>query len=108
VLATLNANEQAIWREAVASYATTLSKKDLVFDAPLPEITNALARAGNAKSLAGNSVESNVAAVLTKAAPVYRKGWWPKHHASNKAWQAEIESLVRKYGNPVLTFIQNV
>ncbi|MEK6333673.1 MAG: hypothetical protein AABM67_01915 [Acidobacteriota bacterium] len=108
VLAALNANEQALWREAVGSYATGLSKKDLVFDAPLPEITNALARAGSAKSLAGINVEPNVAAVLTKAAPVYRKGWWPKHHASNKTWQTEIESLVKKYGNPILKFIQKV
>ena len=47
----LTAKEQEIWREAVVAYAAGPSKKDVVFDEPMPALTNALARAGDAKSL---------------------------------------------------------
>jgi hypothetical protein len=38
-LAKLSPKEQAIWRKAVASYAAGPSKKDMVFDDPLPAVT---------------------------------------------------------------------
>src|SRR5215470_10222644 len=41
-LAKLSDTERATWREAVSFYANGLSKKDAVFDEPLPSITNAL------------------------------------------------------------------
>lgn len=49
----LNAKEQKIWREAVASYAAGVSKRDIVFDSPMPAVTTALARAGDSKTLTG-------------------------------------------------------
>src|ERR1041385_9075680 len=49
-LAKLTPAEQTTWREAVSFYANDLSKKDIVFDEPLPAITNALAQADAAKS----------------------------------------------------------
>src|SRR5437764_3198000 len=56
-VAKLNPAEQAVWRDAVTFYANDLSKKDAVFDEPLPAITNALARAGDAKSLAQVNID---------------------------------------------------
>src|ERR1044071_365091 len=44
--AALTAKEQEIWKEAVQQYAAGVSRKDLVFDDPLPTITAALASAG--------------------------------------------------------------
>jgi hypothetical protein len=103
-LARLTAAEQLIWREAVSSYANELSKKDMVFDDPLPRITNALARVGKAKSL-GTTIDSSTAAILQRAAPVYRKAWWPKHHAANQAWQSAMQKLSDQHGPAVLAFI---
>ena len=37
--------ERKTWAEAVSAYASDLSKKDIVFDEPLPRITKALAKA---------------------------------------------------------------
>ena len=82
-LANLTANEKAVWREAGASYAATLSKKDLVFDDPLPDITNALAQAGDARSLAATQIDPSVASILERAAPIYRKAWSTKHRDAN-------------------------
>jgi hypothetical protein len=101
----LSAKEQTIWREAVASYASGPSKKDLVFDDPLPALTRALARAGDSKSLTGSEVDPAVAASLERAAPIYRKVWWKKHRAGNRNWQKELQALVGRHGPTVLAFI---
>jgi hypothetical protein len=87
----LSAKEQTIWREAVGSYAAGPGKKDLVFDDPLPAVTNALARAG----------------ILQRAAPIYRKAWWKKHYDTNRNWEKAIQALVDRYGATVLAFITN-
>ena len=105
--ATLSAKEQALWKDAVLQYAAGLSKKDLIFDDPLPAITSSLARARYAKSLSDAGVDASLAELLTRAAPVYRKAWWARHRAANQAWRKEIESLVKRYGTPVLGFITN-
>jgi hypothetical protein len=90
-------------REAVTFYAAGPSKKDLVFDDPLPALTIALAKANRSKLPVG--VESTVAAILTRVAPIYRKTWWPRHRAANQAWQSAIQSLVKQHGDAILAFI---
>jgi hypothetical protein len=105
-LAKLSAPEQKIWREAVASYAVDLSKKDIVFDEPMPAITAALARAGDSKSL-GSEIDPAIATILQRAAPIYRKAWWKKHHEANQRWQKSIDKLVDRHGASVLAFITN-
>jgi hypothetical protein len=104
-LAKLSEAERATWREAVAFYANGLSKRDAVFDEPLPSITNALAQAGAAKSLTKASVDPEVARVLERVAPIYRKAWWPGHHAANVEWQRAIQKLVDQHGRAILAFI---
>ena len=104
-MARLTTQEQAIWKEAVLNYAAGPSKKDLVFDDPLPATTLALAEVQVKRSIEG--VDPSIAAVLVRAAPVYNKAWWSKHRAANKAWRKGIEALIRRYGTPVLSFITN-
>ncbi len=103
----LSSKEQRTWREAVASYALGVSRKDLVFDDPLPALTNTLARARDAKSLTGFEIDPTVAGILERAAPVYRKAWWKKHHDANRNWQKAIQALVNRLGEAVLAFITN-
>jgi len=106
-LAGLKPKEQQIWREAVAAYAAGPSQKDLIFDDPLAEITAALARAGDEKSLVNTGVDARIAQVLTQAAPIYRKVWWTKHRAANRTWKAAMQELVKQHGPKVLDFITN-
>lgn len=106
-LESLKPDEQAIWREAVTAYAAGMSKKDLVFDDPLPEITIALAGAGETKTLDTIQLDPSVKSVLARAAPIYRKVWWQKHHDVNVKWQSEIETLVEQKGATILAFISN-
>ncbi len=104
-LAKLSAKEQKIWREAVTSYAAGPSKKDIVFDSPMPAVTLALARAADAKTVAGSEINPEIAAILQRAAPIYRKAWWKKHHEANRTWQKSIQALLGRHGGNVLAFI---
>lgn len=104
-LATLSESERKVWNEAVSAYAAGLSKKDLVFDDPLPAMTKALADAGEARSLSGTPVDPATAAILQRAEPIYRKVWWPAHQKANRAWRDSIQKLVRRHGPSVLAFI---
>ncbi|HEY2848111.1 MAG TPA: hypothetical protein VGI80_09855, partial [Pyrinomonadaceae bacterium] len=104
-LASLKPEDQTVWREAVFSYATGLSKKDLIFDDPVPALTNELARAGSAQNLADAKIDPALKAILEKAGPIYGKAWWPKHQQANQAWQKSIQTLVDRYGRDVLSFI---
>ena len=103
--AKLSEAERAIWREAVSFYANELSKKDAVFDEPLPSLTNALAQASDSKSLAAAKIDPAVASILERAATIYRKSWWPAHHAANVEWQRTIQKLVDQHGAAILSFI---
>jgi hypothetical protein len=103
----LNETERRIWRDAVLAYAAGPSKKDMVFDNPMPAITNALARAGDAKSLTGVEIDPVVGPIVQRAAPIYRKAWWKEHREANRTWQKEIDALVDRHGPAVLAFITN-
>jgi hypothetical protein len=72
-LATLSADEQRAWREAVTFYAQGLSKLDAVFDEPLVRGGQALAAAGNRPNLAERELDPKLAATLAKVAPIYQK-----------------------------------
>jgi hypothetical protein len=107
-LEALTPEERRTWREAVSSYATGPSKKDLIFDGPLAATTRALADADAATSLSGISgtgIDAAAIATLERAAPIYRQAWWPAHRASNHARQSEIQALVDRHGRVVLQFI---
>jgi len=104
-LATLSEAERKVWNESVSAYAAGLSKKDIVFDDPLPEMTKALAQAGEAHSLTGTQIDPATAAILQRAEPIYRRVWWPAHKRANRAWRESIQKLVDRHGPKVLSFI---
>jgi hypothetical protein len=106
-LANLSEKERAVWHQAVASYAAGLSKKDLVFDDPLPAVTNTLALAGDSGTLAAFKIDPTIASTLETAAPIYRKAWWNQHRETNEKWQKTVGALVHQHGDIVLTFITN-
>src|SRR6185295_9890851 len=93
-LAKLSAKDQKVWREAVISYAAGPSKKDIVFDEPLPAVTKALSSAGNAQSLSGAEIDPAIATILESAAPIYRKAWWQRQQEANRRWQKSIKALL--------------
>lgn len=104
-LTRLTPKERAIWHDAVNSYAMGLSRKDIVFNDPLPAITKSLVNAGKSHSLTAMSIDPTTSAILARVASIYRKAWWANHHQANRAWQKSIQTLVDRYGVNVLSFI---
>jgi hypothetical protein len=101
----LSAAEREAWAEAVSAYAADLSRKDAVFDDGLPVLVAALAAVDDAPSLRGAGVDPAVAAVLERAAPIYRKAWWPAHRAANEGWATSLQPLIDEHGRGVLAYI---
>ena len=95
----LTDDERKTWAAAVSAYAAGLSKLDAVRGEPFPTITAALAMADDAPALSG--VDAGATETLTRAAPIYRKAWWPAHRAANRAWQSSIEALIDCHGAAV-------
>jgi hypothetical protein len=101
----LTPEERTAWADAVTAYSTGLSQRDAVRGTPMPEITAALAQADDAATLAGVAIDTAVRDTLERAAPVYRKAWWPAHRSSNQAWRTSIERLVAQHGRTILDFV---
>jgi hypothetical protein len=104
-LAALDDAEKKGWLQGMAYYAAGPSRKDAIFDEPLPSVTHALADLGDAPDLAKAPIDPELRRILEAAAPAYRKAWWPAHHAANVAWRDEIQTLVARHGPAVLVYI---
>jgi hypothetical protein len=104
-LKTLSEEDQKAWREAVAAYAAGLSAMDTVLDATLVEVTNQLKRANNDRPASALKIDPAIAAVLDRAAPIYRRGWWTRHRDSNRAWLSDMQEPVKRYGPQVLAYV---
>jgi hypothetical protein len=92
------ADEKPAWDAAVALYRERYARRDLLFDEGMAAIKDALRKAGQRETLAGLGLDPALAAALERAAPVYRRHFWPKHDASNRAWIAAVEPQLRAHG----------
>jgi hypothetical protein len=105
-LARLSPDELQTWKDAVAFYAVGPSKMDAIFDSQLPKVAKALAQAGDSPNLSrAPSIEIDLRATLERAAPIYRKTWWPEHHAANLDWHDAVQTYIDRHGQAVLAFI---
>jgi hypothetical protein len=104
-LASVSPDEQRAWRAAVTFYAKGPSRQDAVFDEPLVNIGQALARAGPSRSLAPGAVDAPLAKMLEAVAPIYRQAWWPAHESANVEWATATTALVDAHGRAILDFI---
>ncbi len=101
----LPTTEEKAWNEAVEYYATSLARRDLLFDGDMVDIKNRLADLETCADLSGKSeyrcaagLRPELIAALERAAPVYRARWWNEHDRTNRAWIAATEPLVREFG----------
>jgi hypothetical protein len=104
-LQTLTDAEKGIWKDAVVAYANGLSKKEPTSDEPLAALVSTLATVGNTAALKGVSVDANTRAILERAAPIYRKTWWPTHRATNRAYRAGLTPLIDRDGRAIIAFL---
>jgi hypothetical protein len=101
----LNERERRQWRAAVSVYASGLSKLETVFDRALYDVTNAVRRASPDRAAATLQIDVAVAEALDRAAPIYRKAWWPRHREANRTWLAAMQDPLKQYGPQMLAYV---
>lgn len=104
-LKTLSDSERQAWRDAVAVYAKGLSRQDAVFDRELIRVTNLLRRTPEMATTATLTTDPAIAAVLARAAPIYRKTWWPRHRDRNRAWLTSLQDPLARYGPQLWSYV---
>ena len=104
-LALLTDVERQTWRDAVSSYANGLSKLDMVRDKALFDATNAVRRAPADRDAKALTIDPASAAALDRAAPIYRKAWWPRHRDANRRWLQSMQDPLKQYGPQILAYI---
>ena len=83
----LSREEQSAWNQALAYYARAVASRDILFDSSLVAVNDRLAELETAAAVRGaKDLDPGIAAALDRAAPTYRRLWWPRHDASNRSW----------------------
>jgi hypothetical protein len=104
-LKALSESERQAWRQSVAVYAQGLSKLDTVFDRALYDVTNAVRRASPDRGAGSLQIDVSVAGALDRAAPIYRKAWWPRHREANRRWLQSMQEPLKKLGPPLIAYV---
>jgi hypothetical protein len=100
----LSEEERRTWSEAVSFYVNGPGKMDMIFDAALVDITNAM-RVPPTVSASALQVDPALRATLERAAPIYRRVWWPRHQAANHARVREFAGLLEQHGDKVVGYL---
>ena len=100
--------ERQAWRQAVTAYANGLSKLGTTFDPAVYDVTNAVRRAPPDRHAASLQIDVAVADALDRAAPIYRKAWWPRHRDANRKWLQSMQDPLQQYGPQMLAYVTRV
>jgi hypothetical protein len=92
------ASDAPEWREAVDYYRREIAGRDLL-SADSAALNNRLSAAPADHPPAG--LDPPLAAVLARAAPLYRRDWWPQHDRSSRAWIDAVQPLLARHGDAV-------
>ena len=87
----LSEEERESWDAAVGYYDRELADRDLRAGRGITLIKRALAE----EDLSANAIGSELRAVLERAAPVYRRHFWPAHDRANREWIRATSALLR-------------
>lgn len=96
----LGHDERAVWQGAVDWYASSMSGSDLLFDAGMVAIGDALLVDGTGAPAAGD-LPAGLREVLERAAPIHRAHWWPRHRDASAAWQAAVAPVLEAHGQQI-------
>lgn len=104
----LSTEERRAWEDALSYYGRSVVQRDLLFDDELAETKNQLEDADASTDLVNVKLPAELRAVLLKAAPIYRKHWWPRHDRDNREWINRLLPLVAQYGPALSAQISRV
>lgn len=94
----LSRDEQRTWNDAIGYYRGHVIQHDLLFDDAMRTVKEALAAAEGDSLLTDSFADRDLARVLNRVAPIYRRHWWSTHDSMNRLWIAAVEPLVERIG----------
>jgi hypothetical protein len=102
----LPASAKADWEAALDHYSRHVAERDILFDSALVAVGYGLSRLTPERPpRTVSGVDSALARVLERAAPVYRAVWWARHDAANRQWIAAARPLLAQHGDSMASWI---
>ena len=92
----LSEDESEIWAESVAAYASLRGGGSLYFSDAAITTSDTITQLADDASVFG--LDAPLAEALQKAAPIYRKQWWPVHRKSNEFFRAWLGGMLEEAG----------
>jgi len=102
--APVSEDERTAWDAAVTYYEREMADRDLRTGRAMTAIKLALA----AEDLASPSIDAPLRAVLERAAPIYKKHYWPEHDRANRQWIERTAQLLRTIEREIVTHHERV
>jgi hypothetical protein len=107
-LSLLSEEERQSWAVAVDSYARGVSQNTSFFQPPLATMTISLAKTGDVPDFPVTTWKQADRETLERAAPAYRKAWWPRHRAMNERYVAELQRSIDRDGPAIVAYLGRV
>lgn len=100
--------ERVEWTAALDAYAD-LGQRNLLFDAGLVRLNNALTLLAGETSLNVTATfDTTIAAALTRAAPIYRAHGWTQQQQVNEAWIATLRPVMDRHAASMAAAVAKV
>ena len=97
--------ERATWAALVDRYAKGLSQQPSMFQDPLAAMTLSLSGTGDGATFPVTTWPVVDRETLERAAPLYRKAWWPRHREMNARYIADLQRSIDKDGPAIVAFL---
>lgn len=95
-LGDLDAAERQAWEGALRFYRERLVARDLLWDRGLVVLRDPLATIACAAG-SPDDIAAELHELLPPAMTVYRRHWWPRHHAANRGWIEAVLVELKPY-----------
>jgi len=96
--------ERATWEAAIVFYDRDIADRDLRFGRGMADIKLALADG----RLDADVIGKELRATLERAAPIYRRHFWPAHDRSNREWIAETSERLRGIARDIVPTLERL
>lgn len=100
-LPAFSTDEQRRWAGAEDFYRRQYARRSLLFDDELVRIKAALREAAARPDLSGVTIPAALRSALEDVAPVYRRHFWERHAAANRAFEAAVAVYLRRDGEAI-------
>lgn len=104
----LTAAQRKTWLSAIDYYKNNMINKDLLLDANMVNIKNILEEDENKDKLSDTRLPQELATVLNNLSDSYRTFFWKKQNENNQLWISQVQPLINKYKDTLISELGNI